>query len=1230
MRYLNKIVFINSSSLPYSEVSLGGNIHFVGSNGFGKTTLLRAILFFYHPTSEKRELGIKENQQSFSEYYFEEFGSYMIYEIHTETNNVCLFLYKKGGRLQFRFIDAPYEKDFFIKDRKAKSLENIFADLEAREISFTDEIRRYADVRNIIYGATEKREYQKYGLFHGKTSIKRQKLTTIPKAIANIFRSSSLNSDYIKRAIIEAIAEENVRPIELEVISRQISKFENTRRDLLNFEKYKPKAEELISQHDEFISTKSKLENVAIQLGQEVKSASSKAIVFKADLEKAQQALNGIEDSLHEKQDYFDQQKTLINQKIGVPKNHLKTIKSLRKKYAEIIRSEGVFSIESILEEHQNETLLKDQLSHHQSIKETLMAEVKEVEQRFSEEESSLRQKRSAYQQEIENEKINLKSSFIDRLEELKEKQQEKIQELQSEYEKDRDSVEQHIEEKREKLQALNEEKAQITHKDFSSERFDLISKEIQKLDAQLKDIEQNILLFRKEAEGLKALNESQLKALKAQFESNSEKIDLQISQKKNAKESLEAKIKKYEGSLWEFLNENVEDWKQNIGKLIKEEILLQKDLSPTFNNKEEGFFGLKLDLSSLNSSEIQFTDYSNLLEEAEKELIALHEEKLKLQSDFQSEHDLLQQEYQQKYKKLVKDYEENLPYEKTRAERKKKEFILDLEQLEKESSSLKESALEEINSKISVSQRELSEQKEKKNELKQKFENDRISSQDQYNLLSTEILQQQNSAILTLDSQKEKYEADIISRLQSLELRKKEALSEKGVDTKQLQKEEEAINSILQKLNFIDGTKGIVSEYKVNKEQYFDKEEAFKVETQELESQLKAILDRFEDEKTQLNAQRAQFKAEVQTLQNESRNLETQLNEFDRFKSEEMSPYFSLIKFIEEAHETVIGHGETVSELLSTVRGEFARKGEIQAKFTKEVLSYTSKFQKANEMKFPILTGQDDERAIFFFVDKTLRGFIENDLIENVQEQVEKQHSGLISNITREVGDISKVNKSIHETVKQLNDHFEQTNFVGVVKSVKLQFKEKTSGLTGLLMKAKELDSKFNFGDQASFFKEKADSVTNKKSIQLLNDLNAEIQQTNSKYIKIDDFFELQFRVAENNNDTGWVEKLSNVGSEGTDVLVKSMIYITLLNVFKENVFKNNDDYRVHCMIDEVGKLSDRYLRELIDFTNHKNVRLIFGSPNENDPLIYHHVYKLDRNTKTNKVNVIKLVGEA
>ena len=41
MRYLNKIIFLNSAHNPYAEVKLDGNVHFIGTQGVGKSTLLR-------------------------------------------------------------------------------------------------------------------------------------------------------------------------------------------------------------------------------------------------------------------------------------------------------------------------------------------------------------------------------------------------------------------------------------------------------------------------------------------------------------------------------------------------------------------------------------------------------------------------------------------------------------------------------------------------------------------------------------------------------------------------------------------------------------------------------------------------------------------------------------------------------------------------------------------------------------------------------------------------------------------------------------------------------------------------------------------------------------------------------------------------------------------------------------------------------------------------------------
>ena len=76
-----------------------------------------------------------------------------------------------------------------------------------------------------------------------------------------------------------------------------------------------------------------------------------------------------------------------------------------------------------------------------------------------------------------------------------------------------------------------------------------------------------------------------------------------------------------------------------------------------------------------------------------------------------------------------------------------------------------------------------------------------------------------------------------------------------------------------------------------------------------------------------------------------------------------------------------------------------------------------------------------------------------------------------------------------------------------------------------------------------------------------------------------------------ENDNDSGWVDKLSNVGSHGADVLVKAMLNIMLLNVFKEGASKKFRDFQLHCVMDEIGKLhpSNGTSTFIYDFENRK-----------------------------------------
>ena len=93
MRNLSRIIFINSANIPYSDdIYLDGNVHFIGTQGVGKSTILRAILFFYNADTQR--LGISVEKQNYTDYYFPYSNSYIVYEVATENDAFCILSFK--------------------------------------------------------------------------------------------------------------------------------------------------------------------------------------------------------------------------------------------------------------------------------------------------------------------------------------------------------------------------------------------------------------------------------------------------------------------------------------------------------------------------------------------------------------------------------------------------------------------------------------------------------------------------------------------------------------------------------------------------------------------------------------------------------------------------------------------------------------------------------------------------------------------------------------------------------------------------------------------------------------------------------------------------------------------------------------------------------------------------------------------------------------------------------
>jgi len=140
-----------------------------------------------------------------------------------------------------------------------------------------------------------------------------------------------------------------------------------------------------------------------------------------------------------------------------------------------------------------------------------------------------------------------------------------------------------------------------------------------------------------------------------------------------------------------------------------------------------------------------------------------------------------------------------------------------------------------------------------------------------------------------------------------------------------------------------------------------------------------------------------------------------------------------------------------------------------------------------------------------------------------------------------------------------------------------------------------------------------------NEKVVDYLKRFMKQLQKEPSRTeLTLSDTFRLQFRVQENDNNTGWVERINNVGSDGTDVLVKAMVNIMLINVFKIRASRKNGDFIIHCMMDEIGKLHPSNVSGILQFANVRNIYLVNSSPMGYNADLYKYNYLLTKDSRS------------
>lgn len=1223
MRYLNKIVFINSASVQYAEIELDGNVHLIGTQGVGKSTLLRAILFFYN--ANKTKLGIPNQKKGFDEYYFQYQNSYIIYEIIKDNIPFCVLAYKVNGKVAFRFFNSEYKKELFIDiDNRAFESWDKVRNAFGRQVYYTKLIKSYEEYRRIIYGDNSglNPEFRKYALVESK------QYQNIPRTIQNVLLNTNLEAKFIKDTIINSLNDEefvidienysknHLRDFETQINDIKIWFKENRKGQII----VRKQAGKIIDRYRVYNFLKREKKELAYELVTRIDYIASEKPILNSNYSKENNELrilskkrdNLLKTHRKREQDVVSDIK-LISTELAKAKQKLTAYENQNIKgiISKVSKKDALTIEQKTLGEEKN--LLTTKFSDIRQKYEALISQIQNQQQEFT---------------NTKNAEINkIKSDFGEHKSLMFDTYQKLISQINEENKGEIDKVNNDLEQIKENENSLKRRQSELKYKTFLTEEIDKCKDDKKALEKQLST--SNIIIenainqtktIRKEWE-LEIKEVERLYQLSVENENEKSKIlRLKI-------ENIENKIQQSKSSLYGWLNNNIDNWQNTIGKVIDEDhVLFNTELNPKLvDSNSPTLFGIELNLNNLKNRIKSVKEYNRDIEEYKGNILEIQKNIKQLNTNKENNLQNLKSKFGKKLNSLKDLIAEN-EYAISQNEQKLKKTSSDLDEwiskakLEKEAILQKlENDLDEIASKKLKAEENLESIKKgikRKITLKEKERDSEIKS----------LEEAKNQKVSEINNSISENKTAADKRIYEVKNEQILELDNKGADTKRLKTIDDKLNDIAKALDYIKDNETIVIEYNKDKRELFDRVPQLKVDKASLEKKQNTITDEHKIELTKINTKYTKQEEFVKAIQSKIEAFENDFKELESFK---LSDAFLSIKNHYDNPETIVDfdNEKKATTLIREIIDKHSRNLQTYEELRQAVNLFNGNFNESNIFSFKtkLITKED-----FLNFSSDLKEFIEEDKIKEYEKRVNDRFANIIHLIGRETTELNSKQGEIEKIIRKINDDFLNKNFIEAIKTMEMKTLESSNPIVKLLIQIKEFNDENSHAlGESNLFTTSESSSKNQKAIDLLKQLVKELDKSKNSNLTLSESFDLQFRIIENDNDSGWVEKLSNVGSNGTDILVKAMINISLLNVFKVDASKKFKDFKLHCMMDEIGTLHPTNQKGILQFANERNILLINGSPTSQNATDYKYTYKLAKEqSKTNSKKYITKIN--
>ena len=660
---------------------------------------------------------------------------------------------------------------------------------------------------------------------------------------------------------------------------------------------------------------------------------------------------------------------------------------------------------------------------------------------------------------------------------------------------------------------------------------------------------------------------------------------------------------------------ENAEGWEDTIGKVVDEErILYAQGLEPTLDKKTDNLFGVRLNLDNIESTHRTPDEYRTEKKKLEERLQLLNRQLSQLPITLQEEISKLGKKYGNLLKPLRQEATQlrveadQIPTKRQDLQNQRHKLEMEEQEIISSEQELRMRAFNDATLKV-----EAEKERQAKNDAKN--EKDLKELDAAFNRSVKALNNELNAFQEQQKSESELHNQGFENQKTQLDKQQKAELEGKGVDIKLLNEYHKALDELNKLLQQIETDRNDVIKYEDAVESLFSKEADIRNNIKEIGQRLIMLQQRYEDKRIRIEKKKQAFEDQQRAIQKDLAHRRDGLNQYHQVIENEhlVSNDYLADNKVKSTHLDCL-------QLISQLRGTINQKREAIEILKGTVINFNRNFKPQNAFHFNTMPITD---ADYMQIAVDLQEFIDNNKIEEYRRRTSEHYKDILGRISTEVGALMKRRSDVDGVILDINRDFVEKNFAGVIKSIELRANESSDKLMQLLISIHNycIENALSIGELNLFSSDNRDEV-NRKVVDYLKSLSHQLQnEPNRNIVSLSDAFRLQFRVKENDNDTSWVERINNVGSDGTDILVKAMVNIMLINVFKKKAARKSGDFIVHCMMDEIGRLHPNNIKGILQFANSRNIQLINSSPTSYNPYDYRYTYLLSKHGVKTKV---------